>query len=256
MIDLHCHILPEIDDGPASMEDPLEIATTSVDNGISAIVATPHTTNGVYINEPEAINESVRACQQLLDEKRVALTLYPGAEVHVTPGLARKVEQGEVSTLNNTGRYILIEFPPQSVPSGVRDEIFNLNLLGITPIIAHPERNFALQEDLALLEELVRMGALAQITSFSILGVFGGYIKKISKRMLECRLVHIIASDAHSADYRAPELAGAVEAAARILQDFHEAEDMVTRLPEAILLGEEAAVPEPVLVKPKHWLFW
>ena len=144
---------------------------------------------------------------------------------------------------------MLLELPSQMIPEGVKDEIFALKLNGITPIITHPERNAVVQHDPGILYELVQMGALAQITAMSLTGDFGEFIGSISRSLLKYRLIHIIATDAHSRKDRPPVLSRAVERAAEILKDYKAAEDMVTSVPAAILSGRTPDVPEPIRVK-------
>ncbi|MBW1887342.1 MAG: hypothetical protein JRI52_03190, partial [Deltaproteobacteria bacterium] len=145
--------------------------------------------------------------------------------------------------------YILLEFPPQTIPSGIKDEVFNLQVHGITPIITHPERHPLLHHDMDILYELVRMGALCQMTAMSISGDFGGVVMGCAEILLRNRLIHVIASDAHSSNRRPPVLSQAVESAAEIMGSYEDAERMVTDVPAAILSGDVVEVPEPTLAK-------
>ena len=176
--------------------------------------------------------------EKALAEKGLLLRLRIGGDVHVTPGMVEAIRSGRAVTLDNAGKYLLLELPSQSVPPGIKEEIFQLRIHGITPIITHPERNPAVYRDAGALEELVDMGALAQVTAMSLTGDFGEAVQKVSRTLLERRLVHVIASDAHSALDRPPVLSRGVEAAARVLGDPDEAERMVTEVPAAILAGE------------------
>ena len=249
MIDLHCHILPGVDDGSKSLEMSLRMARLAVADGIKAIVATPHTMDGVYENRAPDILPRVEAFQAALYEEGIDLRMYPGADVHLCSGMVERIRNDDVCSINHAGKFVLLEMPSQSVPSGIKDEIFALKLNGITPIITHPERNAVIQHDTGILHELVRMGALAQVTAMSLTGDFGEFIGRVSATLLRCRLVHIIASDAHSDEDRAPLLSCAVERAAEILKNYEEAENMVKTFPAAILSGQTPDVPEPVRIK-------
>ena len=131
----------------------------------------------------------------------------------------------------------------------MKAEIFALKMKGITPIITHPERHSAINRDMDILYELVRMGALSQVTAMSITGDFGGTVRQCAEVLLKHRLVHVIASDAHSPEGRPPVLSRAVDAAAEIVGSYEEAVRMVKELPAAILSGERVEIPEPMPTK-------
>lgn len=255
MIDLHCHILPNVDDGSQSLEESLEMGEQALKDGIETIVATPHTLNGVNTNGVEEVLSGVAALQETLSANHLDLKLHPGADIHLCTDMVARINNGEACTIDDAGKYILLELPSQMIPNGVKDEIFALKLNGITPIITHPERNTMVQHDPGVLYELVQMGALAQVTAMSLTGDFGEFIGQVSATLLRYRLVQIIASDAHSAKDRPPVLSGAVEQAAEILRDYKAAEHMVTSVPAAILSGRTPDVQEPLPVKGSVRLF-
>jgi len=249
LIDLHCHILPGVDDGAKSLEESLLMARRAVEDGIHTIVATPHTLNGIYINSAREVTPKVASLQETLSKKHIKLQLYVGADVHLCPHMLELIESGDAGTINNARKYILLEFPSQVVPPKVKDEIFSLKLNGITPIISHLERNPVIQHNIDILYEFIRMGALCQVTAMSITGDFGGIAMQCAERLLRHRMVHVIASDAHSSKSRPPVLSQAVEAAAEILENYDDAERMVTEVPAAILSGNMPEIPEPILAK-------
>ena len=249
MIDLHCHILPGVDDGAKSLEESLLMARRAVEDGIHTIVATPHTLNGIYINSAGEVTPKVASLQETLSKNHIKLQLYVGADVHLCPHMLELIESGDAGTINNARKYILLEFPSQVVPPKVKDEIFSLKLNGITPIISHLERNPVIQHNIDILYEFIRMGALCQVTAMSITGDFGGIAMQCAERLLRHRMVHVIASDAHSSESRPPVLSQAVEAAAEILENYDDAERMVTEVPAAILSGNMPEIPEPILAK-------
>ena len=249
MIDLHCHILPGVDDGAKSLEESLLMARRAVEDGIHTIVATPHTLNGIYINSARKVTPKVASLQETLSKNHIKLQLYVGADVHLYPHMLELIESGDAGTINNARKYILLEFPSQVVPPKVKDEIFSLKLNGITPIISHLERNPVIQHNIDILYEFIRMGALCQVTAMSITGDFGGIAMQCAERLLRHRMVHVIASDAHSSESRPPVLSQAVEAAAEILENYDDAERMVTEVPAAILSGNMPEIPEPILAK-------
>lgn len=257
MYDLHCHILPGIDDGPQSMAETLEMCGRAVQDGIHSIVATPHTLSSVFHSSFKKVMDLTVVVQEELAAAGIPLTVYPGAEIHVCPDLLEQIENGDAGTINNNGSYVLVEFPVNYVPPRFKEEIFRLKLKGITPIIAHPERNSAIAADIAKLYELVLAGALCQVTAFSITGEFGEGIRQCAEQLLRAGLVHVIASDAHAAFDRVPVLSEAVDAAAEILKNYEEATGMVTRIPAAIIAGRILDLPAPVRANlPKRKTWW
>ena len=253
MIDLHCHILPGTDDGPVSADESMDMGRLAVSDGISAIITTPHTLNGMYRNLFPDIQARTEDLQRMFTEQLIGITLYPGAEEHFRPGLTQRILSGESSTLNHTGRYVLVEFPFHTVPPGVKDEFLQLKLEGIIPVIAHPERNTVFQQHVELLVDLISEGAITQITAMSITGDLGLEARNCSHRFLENRIAHVIASDAHSSDYRTPVLSQAVTIAGELLGDPSEAMAMVRERPQAILDGLPVQIPA-VIMKKKWWL--
>ena len=255
MIDLHCHVLPGLDDGARLLEETLDMARTAVKNNIDTIVATPHTLNGFFVNKWENVVSLTSTVQKAFDAEDIAITLYPAMEAQVCPELFDALEKGQAATINDNSSFMLIEFPPFSMPPGSEELIFKLKLQGITPVIAHPERHLILQNDMKQLYDLVKIGALCQLTALSVTGHLGSSVQKSAERMISTGLAHVIATDAHSDDERIVALSSAVDRAAEILQDYSRAEKMVTTTPAAIIAGEDVEVDEPVLDKKKWWIF-
>ncbi|EOQ19492.1 phosphotyrosine-protein phosphatase (capsular polysaccharide biosynthesis) [Bacillus cereus VDM021] len=211
MIDLHCHILPSIDDGAEAIEDSIAMAKAACKEGIHTIVATPHHQNGVYINPAEGILRQVKQLNDRLKEEGINLTILPGQEIRLYGELLEDYELGEIVTLNRTDKYILIEFPANHVPRYAEKMLYELRIKGITPIIVHPERNTEIIERPGVLYKFVNQGALTQITAGSIAGKFGKKIKKFSLQLIEHHLAHVISSDAHNTTTRSFHLQAAYE---------------------------------------------
>lgn len=249
MIDLHCHILPGIDDGAENIEESVTMCHIAYKDGIRTIVATPHTMNGIFINERDYILAEVKKLQEVLITKKIDILIIPGADVHINYNLLELIRDGKAMTINNNGKYILLEFPHHHVPPKISEFVFKLKLNKIIPIFTHPERNIAIQKDLNIILRLVELGALTQITANSLIGEFGPSASKCAIEMLKHNLAHIIASDAHSSRFRSPVLSHSVVKAARIISQKW-AEAMVTDIPRAIIFGENIAdLPAPI--KPK-----
>ena len=204
-IDIHCHILPGLDDGPPDIEESLRMIEVAREDGISHIFATPHIKDGVYDNSVSKILDSVEHLRAHVADK---VEVFSGADVRITFDLIERIERREVLTLNGSG-YLLIEFPDYTVPPHVDNLIFNLRHRGIIPIITHPERHLRLMHDLPALSQLRDTGALCQITAMSVTGAFGKPIRKASLAMIKKGLVDLVASDAHNARGRPPILSKA-----------------------------------------------
>jgi protein-tyrosine phosphatase len=198
MIDLHNHILPELDDGAQSLADSLEMAKLAVNDGIQYICATPHHRDGYYTNEKSRVLESIHHLQRTLDDSQIPLTVLPGQEVHCNDTLIDDLyAQEQIATLNNS-RYLLLEFDPSEIPANIEEIMHEFRVLRIVPIIAHPERNKRIARDPEQLVNLIKMGALAQVTSQSIVGKFGRKVQHIALELCRRNLIHIVASDAHN----------------------------------------------------------
>lgn len=251
MIDLHCHILPGVDDGAATLEESLRMARAAVEDGVQAIVATPHGSEWAYAGSAAETRERATALQSELALLGVKLEILPGLEVYLTPGSPDPYARGEIFTLN-ASRYMLVEFPFQGIPPNAEQTLFELQLRGLVPVIAHPERNSAIASDQGILHAMVERGVLAQVTAGSLLGFFGTRIRHVAETLVESRLVHVIASDGHPMEGRWPLLSKAVERASELIGE-QAALDMVTTVPAAILRDEEVVVPEPQPVGRRSW---
>lgn len=201
MIDIHCHILPGIDDGAATMEDSLAMARAAVKEGITTIIATPHHKNNQFINPKSSILTKVNDLNTVLKQENIPLTILPGQEVRIYGEVLEDYYKEEILTLNHT-KYLFIEFPSSSVPRYAERLLYEIQTEGIIPIIVHPERNKELQEKPDLLYQFVKNGALTQVTASSVAGYFGKNVKKFSEQLIEHNLTHFLASDAHNVHNR------------------------------------------------------
>lgn len=214
MLDLHCHILPGIDDGATNLDVSLTMARMAVDDGVHTIACTPHIYPGMYENTAAGIRRAMASLQAELDRRQVPLRLLEGADVHLEPGLDKSIASGRIPTLAGS-RYLLLEPPHHVMPPRFEETVFSLKLAGYVPVITHPERLTWIADHYALLARMVRAGAWMQITAGSLTGRFGRAPQRLGERMLDDALVHIIATDAHNSTRRPPLLAEGREAAAR-----------------------------------------
>ena len=243
MIDLHCHILPGIDDGPSTMVEALAMCRGAVADGIRTIVATPHYNPGCFIWSAAEQQSALTALQNEIDSASLPLTLLAGAEMAFVPDLAALVKNDSHLTINRSN-YFLLEFRPQAVPATIEQYLNSMIVSGFVPIIAHPERNpwFTHRHD--VLTALVRRGALLQITAASLLGEFGTAVRTFCQQLLRNNLVHIIASDAHNSADRPALLSAAVRCAAEQIGE-ERATALVSANPLAVINGTRLIVSEP-----------
>jgi protein-tyrosine phosphatase len=240
MIDLHCHILPNLDDGPETMEETLVMCGMAFQDGIRTVVAVPHTLNGVYFNNVESILEGVQSLKDILEKAGLEMEILPGADVHANPEIFRMIHDGRVMTLNHTGRAVLVEFPEYFFPDTMCRFIESIVEEGVIPVISHPERIIQFQ-DPGLLKKMVELGALTQVTAMSLTGEFSQEVQTVTRTFIKEGLVHVIASDAHSARHRPPVLSRAVAEASEIV-GREQALLMTTGNPRAILQGKRPFV--------------
>lgn len=229
MIDLHCHILPALDDGPAGMEEALEMGRIAAADGIGCLVATPHV-NGDLL-PPESIREAVNNLNTALKGAGISLEVLPGADTSAL--LPAEVLRNY--TINDTG-YVFFEFPHSYLPQNAGELIFGAILAGLTPIITHPERNPGVLRQPGRLFSLIEGGALVQITAESLTGGFGQEARDCAFYLLRKEAVHFIATDAHSTRRRPPVLSRGMRAAARVLGEV-KARRLVVENPAAVLAG-------------------
>lgn len=233
MIDLHCHILPGIDDGAPDLESALQMARMAVADGITVVACTPHIYPGLYENDARGIGEAIAAFQAELAHRDIALALVCGADVHMVPGLPDAIGEGRVPTLAGS-RYLLLEPPHHVAPPRFRESIFDLMVTGCIPVITHPERLTWIEDHYELFVDVVHAGAWLQLTAGSLTGRFGKRCRYWSDRLLDEGLVHVIATDAHDPRRRPPLLAEGFAAAVDRVGAEH-ATHMVFTRPQGIV---------------------
>jgi protein-tyrosine phosphatase len=202
MIDIHCHILPGVDDGARTLEDSIEMAKAAVAQGIHTIVASPHHRNNQFDNYRADILTSVKELNQILQEESIPINILPGQETRIYGGLIEGLSSKEILPVNSDTPYVLVELPTSTVPKYTHKLFYDLQVEGYTPIIVHPERNSELLSKPEKLYELVKSGVLTQVTAASLIGNFGKKIKTFSQEIVQANLTHFIASDAHNVSSR------------------------------------------------------
>ncbi|MGH1632077.1 CpsB/CapC family capsule biosynthesis tyrosine phosphatase [Enterococcus casseliflavus] len=251
MIDLHCHILPGVDDGAENIEASIAMAEQAVSQGITHILCTPHHNNGKYTNPKSEVISLVASLQAELDKKKLPLTVLEGQEVRITGDLIEDIRNDKILFTDLEDTYILIEFPTMEVPSYTEQVFFELLQMGKVPVIVHPERNAHFRKDPNNLIPFLEMGCLAQLTAPSYVGVFGKDIQKTAKVMVEHNLVQMVASDAHGIKKRSFFMKETYE---QIAKDF--GEDKVTKMQQVakdLLNGDQVDYPGYIEVKKKKF---
>jgi protein-tyrosine phosphatase len=247
IIDIHCHLLPGIDDGAKSWDDSLRMARQSVSEGISTAVMTPHQLGQYTATTGDTIRALTLQFQQLLDESGIPLRVLPGADVRIDSDMIERLLSGDCLTLGDTGRYVLLELPHELyIP--LKPILDQLNNIGVTGILSHPERNQGILRQPELLPDLIAHGCLMQITADSLIGTFGPAPERFCEMMLQNGWVHFIATDAHSPRSRRPRILDAMHKAASIAGEEY-AEAIVQTNPRAVAYGEPCpalpAIPKP-----------
>ena len=240
LVDVHSHLLPGIDDGPATLEGALEMCRAYVRRGFGAVIATPHMSCPGFDVRPDALRSTTRTLREACAQQGLDLDVFPGAEVRLEPDLLDKLESGDVLSLGESDRYVLIELPRQMMP--------RLDYLGsqlgkkrITPILAHPERNVGIRRCPSRLEELVKGGWLVQVTAGALIGVLGSRAMKAARLFLERGLVHLVATDAHGPAPLSRDRLRSVERCIRSIGGGRTADVLLRVNPERILKACRAA---------------
>jgi protein-tyrosine phosphatase len=248
MIDLHCHILPDIDDGAADLSVSLAMASAFVADGVSVVACTPHILPGLYPNSGPEIRKAIAGLQQTLDRQGIPLRLVTGADNHIVPSFVAELHSGHLLSIADT-RYVLVEPPHHIPPPRMEDFFFSLLVAGYVPILTHPERLTWIKAHYAAVQRLVQGGVWMQITAGSLAGAFGRNARYWAERLLDEGLVHILATDAHDVDRRPPNLSQGRELAAKRVGEI-EAQNLVVTRPGGVLrndLPANLSTPNPAV---------
>lgn len=246
MVDLHSHILPGLDDGAATIEESLELARVAEAAGIDTIVATPHIRN----DHPfllELIEDRLGTLRAALREAEIAVQVVGGGEVSLDK--VTELDDETLATLCiGEGRYLLVESPYTQAPALLEPVLFDLQVRGFRPVLAHPERSMTFLHDRARLERLVKGGVVCSVTAMSVSGGFGSTVRAYTLGLFKAGLVHNIASDAHDATRRAP---GFQRALANLESELHGASAGAGWFTEdtgrAIVEGRDLPAGPPIL---------
>jgi protein-tyrosine phosphatase len=246
LIDLHCHILPGIDDGPVNFDFSVAMARKAEDAGINIVVATPHVRSD-YRTEPDGIAAAVAELNAALAADELELRVLAGAEVSLQK--AAELDDPTLSVLClGSGDYLLVESPYRSIDIDLEGILWDIQARGFKPVLAHPERCPIFQRDPDRLARLVNGGVLCSITAASLAGRFGTTVRKFSLELMYDGLVHDVASDAHDHLHRPPDLLTGFESAEADIPGIRgQANWFTVTAPVAIVTGRATlpARPDP-----------
>lgn len=246
IVDLHTHILPGLDDGAANWEESLKMCTFAQKEGIASIACTPHIIPGTYDNNREKILLATNKLKEKLRQNNINLRVMPGAEIRLSPDIIKRLEDKTLITINDTGKFLFLEFPVEWIPPFTGEVLFQLQLRYLTPIIPHPERNIKILQAPNLVYSLIKQGALIQVSSPSILGYLGKRIRRVCEKLIRHNLVHLVASDIHSPGrFFLQESLGIISG----WVGKESALKLFTENPRRIIKGENLRIPEPEEIK-------
>jgi len=255
-VDIHCHLIPGIDDGAEDAAISLAMARMAAEDGVRTIICTPHQAGNFSANKGDIVRSAVRRTQQMLRERGVPLKLLPGGDVRIESDMIAGLRRGDLLTLGDHGRHVLLELPHE-LYFPLQPVLKQLERHDMVGILSHPERNQGILRQPEVLAPLVDAGCLMQVTAGSICGSFGDEIADFSAWMLEEGMVHFVATDAHGVDTRRPIMSEAFDIVCEI-----SGEDIAERLcchnPAQVAMGEDV---EPGFVRERRrtlagWFGW
>ncbi|MBE5860870.1 MAG: hypothetical protein E7301_12230 [Butyrivibrio sp.] len=204
-IDIHCHIMPGVDDGSPDMETSLEMLKTALSEGTKGMILTPHHKPMHHNVSPEHNIEYTEELMERAHEKGMKVQLFPGNEIYYCDNTVREIEQGRVSSLADS-RYMLIEFHPTDMYKSIHNALYAVASTGYMPVLAHVERYADIAKHIKYVDELIDMGVYIQVNANSVMGKYGLGIRHFTRELLKEKMVHFIATDAHDNKGRAPHL--------------------------------------------------
>ncbi len=254
--DIHCHLIHGIDDGAHSLDQSLAMARMAVADGITTIIATPHQMGAFAHNTGELVRARTKELQQVLTRQGIPLRVLPGGDVRIDTELVPKLKSGEVLSLADRKRHVLLELPHELYfpLESVLGQLANVQMVGI---LSHPERNQGILKNPSVLKPLVQSGCLMQVTAGSLMGTFGPACQQLAERMLQDGLVHFVATDAHGPNSRRPLLARAFFRVAEIV-GAEVAEQLCCHNPARVVQGRDIGATPATIRKRKlnDWIPW
>ena len=243
MIDIHSHLVFDVDDGSASIEESVNIIKQAIENGVEAIVATPHYLEPTYVSSKEENLKKINEIKsKLLEDGINDFEIYLGNEVYITTEVLKLIKENKISKLNDS-KYLLIEFPLQEEPLFIDEVLFKLLSFGITPIIAHPERYAYVKKGYNFLGNLLDKGCLLQVNACSILGQYGSKAQKLVKTLLKYDMVSFIASDNHKENNIYPKFDEAFKKIEKIIGE-EKLDELIDINPRKVIANQDIIINE------------
>ena len=213
LYDIHCHIIPGVDDGAADLEETKKMLAMEYEQGVRGIIATPHFRKGMFETPVREIHRQFDLLQECAKEIGQELQVYLGCEFHVNLEMVRLLKEGRVSTMADSS-YVLVEFPEDAQDFYIEERLRSLVCVGYRPVIAHVERCEVLRE-VELIRDLVTGGSLIQVNADSVLGNCGFFTKRFCNKLMKKDLLHFVASDCHGSKVRVCNIRAAYEQVCR-----------------------------------------
>ena len=250
MIDIHCHILPNVDDGSESLEESIEMAKIAESEGITKIVNTSHCHFDFKYKKGNELKLELEKFNQALKEENINIEVILGNELYYTSDLIERFDELDFFSMNNS-KYILMEFSPINFPKNIEDVIYEIKIRGYIPIIAHAERYKQVQEDVNIVLDCIKEGALIQVNASSILGKNGEKAEDTSKKLLDNNMVHFVATDAHSSNRRRPLIKDSYN---YILKNYGKevSEKLFIENPTAVIENRDISILNPTKYEEKR----
>ena len=250
MLDMHTHIIPNVDDGPSTMDESIKLIEMAIAEGITDIIATSHAYSPHFNVSKEKVLEGIKLLTEEVNSRKLPVTIHAGQEIRIQEFTVEKLRNDEALTLAGS-KYMLLELPSSGIPAytiNIIQEILNLNKV---PIIAHPERNRAIADKPARLARLINHGALAQVTAGSVAGHFGKNVQKLSLQLIEANLIHTYGSDVHNSTTRPFFFDKGLDVLEK--RKHHEIVDILLENNARILTNEDFILLEPKGIEYKKW---
>ena len=243
MIDIHTHILPNIDDGSRSIEETFNLIKEAQNAGFDAIVLTSHYMEGYYETDQKEREVWIKAICQNLDAKNINIDLYSGNEIYMTENIIKLLEEGKASTINDTS-YVLFEMPLNAEPLNLYDIIYRMQQNKIVPILAHPERYSFIQKEPELVYDLIQRGVLMQANYGSIIGQYGKNAQMIIRKFLESNMIHFLGTDVHRQNTIYPKIPQILTELKKIVGE-QKLVELTTINPKLVLNNKKIEISEP-----------
>lgn len=243
MIDIHTHILPNIDDGSRNIEETFNLIKEAKKVGFEEIILTSHYMEGYYETDIKERKVWMNAIYESLKKSNIDINLYLGNEIYISDNIIKLLEEGKASTINNTS-YVLFEMPLNAEPLNLYDIIYTMQQNKVVPILAHPERYSFIQKEPELIYDLVQKGVLMQANYGSIIGQYGSKAKMLVKKLYENNMVHLLGSDVHRENTIYPKIPNCLSEIEKIIGK-EKLEKLTTINPKLVLTNKRINIETP-----------